>query len=168
MSDHKDLQNHEGIEKLKKIAMDVDICMFCTNVSGIPFDTRPMSTQDVDDQGNLWFMSKKGSNKDQEIKQDDRVQLLYADKKSSDYMTVNGHADVFYDRQKVGELWKPHAKAWFTEGKDDPEISIIRVRPEEAYYWDTRHGGMVAFFKMMVSAAVGKTMDDSVEGSIKP
>ena len=59
MSDHKDLQNHEGIEKLKKIAMDVDICMFCTNVSGIPFDTRPMSTQDVDDQGNLWFMSKK-------------------------------------------------------------------------------------------------------------
>ncbi|MCD6062246.1 MAG: ral stress protein [Flavipsychrobacter sp.] len=168
MGNTKNLEQKEAIEKMKKMAKDVDICMFCTELAKTPFEVRPMSTQDVDNEGNFWFLSDKGSDKDREIKQDDKVQLLYADRNNSEYMTVFGHADVFYDRQKVEELWKPHAKAWFTEGKDDPDISIIRLRPEQGYYWDTKHGGMVAFFKMMVSAAVGKTMDDSIEGTMKP
>jgi general stress protein 26 len=142
--------------------------MFCTNLANAPFEVRPMSTQEVDHEGNFWFLSGKSSDKNREIKQDDKVQLLYADRNNSDYMTVFGHADVFYDKAKVEELWKPHVKAWFTKGVDDPNISIIRVRPEQAYYWDTKHGGMVAFFKMMASAALGTTMDDSIEGTMKP
>ena len=44
----------------------------------------------------------------------------------------------------------------------------IVVTPEDGYYWDTKHGNVVAGVKMMIGALVGKTMDDSIEGKLKP
>lgn len=167
MGEQKNLYNKEAVEKVKEIAEKIKICLFCTNVSDIPFDTRPMGTQDVDTEGNLWFISGKTSNKNQDIKQDDKVQLLYADNSSSTYMSINGTADVFYDRAKVEELWNPLIKAWFTEGKDDPNISIIRVRPTDAYYWDTKDGKMVSLLKIAAAAITGKTMDGGIEGRME-
>lgn len=167
MGDIKHLYNQEAIDKLREDIKDIDICMFCTSLTEAPFKTRPMSTQGVDEQGNIWFFSKKTSNKDQEIQQDENVQLLYADRNKSTYINLFGKADVCYDRQKIEEYWTPMVKAWFTEGKDDPDLEVIRVQPQEGYYWDTKHGGMVAFIKAMAGAVIGKTTDDSIEGEIK-
>ena len=43
---------------------------------------------------------------------------------------------------------------------------MIKVEPSEAYYWDNKHGNLVAFLKMAVGAAIGKTLDDSIEGKL--
>jgi general stress protein 26 len=166
--DHiKNLHDEEAVKKIKELAMNTRVCMFCTQLDKKPFETRPMNTMDVDDDGNLWFFSSKHSDKDREIRQDEDVQLLYSDIKSSAYMTVFGQADVFYDREKVEELWVPIVKAWFEEGKDDERLEIIRVRPKQAYYWDTKHGKMVAFIKILAATITGKPMDDSIEGTAK-
>ena len=57
-------------------------------------------------------------------------------------------------------------KTWFQEGKDDPDLTIIRVQPTAVYYWDTKHNRMVAGLKIAASLLTGKTMDDSVEGEL--
>ena len=57
------------------------------------------------------------------------------------------------------------AKAWF-DGKRDPDISLIKIVPDTAYYWDTVHGKMVSLIKIAISAVSGKKMDDGVEGKI--
>ena len=62
--------------------------------------------------------------------------------------------------------FSPLIKTWFTEGEDDPRITVIRVRPTEGYYWDTKHGLGVAGVKMLIGAALGKTMDDSIQGRL--
>jgi general stress protein 26 len=67
---------------------------------------------------------------------------------------------------KIKELWEPIIRTWFTGGVDDPRITVIKVEPSEGYYWDTKHGHMVAGVKMLIGAAVGKTLDDSVEGRL--
>ncbi len=58
-------------------------------------------------------------------------------------------------------------KTWFTEGVDDPRITVIRVQPNEGYYWDTKHGSAVAGIKMLIGAAISKTLDDSIEGTLR-
>ena len=58
-------------------------------------------------------------------------------------------------------------KTWFTGGVDDPRITVIRVDLTRGYYWDTKHGMMVAGVKMMIGAAIGKTLDDSIEGTLR-
>jgi len=123
--------------------------------------------QQLDEQGNFWFLSSIDSHKNAEIQQDDIVQLLFQGSKHSDFLSVYGHATISKDKSKIKELWEPLIKTWFTEGVDDPRITVIKVAPSEGYYWDTKHGNMIAFMKIAIGAAIGKTLDDSIEGKIK-
>lgn len=127
-----------------------------------------MSVQKIDDAGTLWFLSANDSHKDQELLEDPTVRLYFQGSAHSDFLILNGRATVSADRQKIEELWEPLMKTWFTEGIDDPRISVIQVVPTDGYYWDTKHGNAVAGIKMMIGAALGKTMDDSIEGTLVP
>jgi general stress protein 26 len=81
-------------------------------------------------------------------------------------MSINGRAEISRDKNKIEELWEGIMKAWFTEGKDDPRITVIKVTPVDGYYWDTKHSAPVAFAKTAIGAMIGKTLDDSIEGKI--
>ena len=81
-------------------------------------------------------------------------------------MNLYGRATISTDKAKIKELWEPILKTWFTEGVDDPRISVIKVTPVSGYYWDTKHGQVIAFAKQIVGAMMGKTMDDSIEGKL--
>lgn len=165
MKDH--LRNKEGIDKIKELATGIDMCLFCTNIKeGDGESTRPMSTQGVDDDGTLWFFSDKTSLKNEEIKKDKQIRLYYSDKSSSSFMVLNGEAEISFDRQKIEELWTVHVEAWF-DGKDDPNISLLKVTPTSAYYWDVEGNKMVNFFKYLASLATGAELIDAKEGSIK-
>lgn len=83
-------------------------------------------------------------------------------------MELRGHASTTTDKAYIDELWEPIVKTWFTEGKDDPRLTIIKVTPTEAYYWDTKHGYAVAGVKMMIGVPIGKTLDNSIEGRVRP
>ena len=112
--------------------------MFFTVLQNQPVKTRPMGTQLVDDEGNLWFMSSLKSHKNAEIAINNTVQLFYSNPGSAEFLSVFGTATISTDRHKIEELWTPIAKAWFTDGKDDQDISLIKVTPLTAYYWDTK------------------------------
>src|SRR5690606_19997034 len=94
------------------------------------------------------------------------VQLLFQGSAHSGFLSVYGIAEISQDKAKIDELWNPLVKTWFTEGKDDPRITVIKVSPTKSYYWDNKNGNMVAFLKMAASVVSGKTMDDSIEGPL--
>ena len=166
------MENLVGKEAIKKIKQLVDkngTCFFGTHTNeGGPLTVRPMAVQKVDDEGSFWFLSSVDSNKNEEIKTDDMVQLFFQGSPHSDFLTVYGKATITKDKNIIKELWEPMVKTWFTEGVDDPRITVIRVTPTGGYYWDTKHGNFVAGVKMLIGAAVGKTIDDSIEGKLNP
>lgn len=163
----ENLQGLEAIEKIKTLTGKSSTCFFCTNiVTGKAFDTRPMAVQQVDDQGNLWFLSPADSHKNEELKGDPHVQLLFQGSEYADFLSIYGTSSVSRDKDKIKELWNPMLKTWFTEGIDDPRITVIKVEPLEGYYWDTKHNQAVAFLKRVAGAVMGKTLDDSIEGNI--
>ena len=163
---HEDLQLAEAIEKLQETANKAGTCFFCTSIDGGRFQTRPMSVQHVDDEGNCWFLSASDSHLNAEIESDNRVQLLFQGSAHSDLLNVYGKAGISRDKKMIDALWQPLYKTWFTEGKDDPRITVIMFKPGEGYYWDNKHGNAVAFMKMAVGAVTGKTLDDSIEGKL--
>lgn len=166
--DHlKNLEGPEAKAKLKELVEKAQNCFFCTGIkTGLPFSTRPMSEQLVDDDGNIWFLSRKDSEKNAEIEQDPLVQLLFQADKHTGFVSIYGIAEIIDDQQKIDELWQPMFKVWFEKGKSDPMISLIRVNPTQGYYWDTKHGKAIAFLKIAVSLVTGNAMDDSVEGKL--
>jgi len=163
----RDLGGPEGIAKLKEMVNDAKSCFFVTNIkTGIPANIRPMAVQKVDDDGSLWFLSAKDSHKNEDLTKDPMVHLLFQGSAHSDFLNIYGIATVNDDREKIKELWEPLLKVWFTEGEDDPRITVIKVEPTEVYYWDNKHGNAIAFVKQLAGAAIGKTFDDSIEGKI--
>ncbi|MDF2189859.1 pyridoxamine 5'-phosphate oxidase family protein [Paraflavitalea sp. CAU 1676] len=165
---HESLSGAAAIKKIRELATKADTCFFCTHITqGAEIKTRPMSVQEVDNDGNLWFLSASDSHTNQEINEDGSVQLFFQGSAHADFLTLYGKAVISNDKKKIDELWKPLFKTWFTEGKDDPRITILRVTPESGYYWDNKHGNAIAFVKMVAGAMMGKTLDDSIEGSLK-
>lgn len=165
---HQDLSGADALAKLRDIVKHAKTCFFVTSDrNGGTADARPMAVLQVDNHGHLWFMSAADSHKNEELSINPNVDLFFAGTPHSDLLHVKGQASVSRDRAKIDELWSFVLKTWFTEGKDDPRISVIEVTPKDAYYWDNKHGNAVAGAKMLLGAAVGKTLDDSIEGHLK-
>ncbi len=165
---HDDLTGAEAGKKLKGLASQSNTCYFCTKITtGAPLKVRPMAVQKVDERGNFWFLSADDSHKNADIQADNRVQLLFQGSAHSDFLSVYGMATISKDKQLIKELWEPILKTWFTEGEDDPRITVLKVEAQEGYYWDNKHGNAVAFVKMAAGAILGKTLDDSIEGKLR-
>lgn len=163
-----DLRGTDAIGKIKELVSQAETCFFCTAVpSGESGGARPMSVRHVDDEGTIWFLSASDSHKNQELRVDPTVRLYFQGSTHSDFLQLNGRATVTRDRERIRELWAPLLRTWFTEGEDDPRITAIGVTPTDGYYWDTKHGDTVAGIKMLIGAATGRTLDDSIEGRVE-
>ncbi len=164
----EDLLNTDAIAKIKELVDNAGTCFFCTmQHDGGRTPTRPMSVQKVDESGVLWFLSASDSHKNREIEMDPHVQLYFQGSAHSDFLELFCKASVTTDKSIIKELWQPLLKTWFTEGENDPRITALKVEPLEGYYWDNKHGNAVAGVKMMIGAAIGKTLDDSIEGKLR-
>jgi general stress protein 26 len=166
-NNRRDLSGPEAVERVRETVKKTETCFFCTALGGGPEAARPMSVQEVDDSGTLWFLSASDSHKNVDLERSPAVQLFFQGSEHSGFMTLNGTARVTRDRARIEALWKPIFKTWFTEGIDDPRITAIAVSPTSGHYWDNKHGDAVAGVKMLLGAALGRTLDDSIEGSLR-
>ena len=163
----ENLFNSEAIQKLKELSEKAKIGMFITNLDTKPFNSRPMSLQECDSDGNLWFISSKESNKNLEINNNNAVQLYFMNNRDYEYLSIYGKAFIYDDQKTIDDKWSIVANAWF-EGKDDANVSIIRVAPAGAYYWDTKFGKFVSMINFISVIIAGKNTDnsDGIEGTM--
>ena len=136
------MNNQENIEKLRKLIKGIKIAMLTTvNKSDGTLHSRPMGTQEVEFDGDLWFFTQSNSQKVNEIQKDQTVNVSYAG--DNRYVSVSGKAQVVYDKAKMKDLWSPIYKVWFPDGLEDPTLRLLKVNVEKAEYWDNP-GGLVA------------------------
>lgn len=144
----------------------IDFTML-TTIAGGKLHSRPMSTQEMDENGDLWFFSADNTRKVDEIAADDRINAAYSDPDGNTYVSVFGRAEVVKDRAKIEELWSPVLKAWFPEGVDDPTICLLKVSVEEAEYWDAPSSKFVQLAGFVKALATGTEADYGDHGTIK-
>src|ERR1043165_3909097 len=126
------------LEKLRELIKEIDFCMLTTIDEGGDLHSRPMSSNgDIDANGDIWFFTNASSLKVTEIEKLPKVNLSFANPDDQRYVSISGTAQLVRDRAKIDELWRPQFKMWFPEGKDDPEIALLRVNLEKAEYWDS-------------------------------
>jgi len=143
-------------EKVWDLIKDVKYAMMVTqNMDGGMF-ARPMANQKHDLEGNLWFFTAADSPKVDEIEHYSRILLSYADPDENIYVSINGEAQVVRDQAKIDELWSEPLKAWFPKGKDDPNVTLIRVEPKSAEYWDNPSSTFVQAFGYLKGKITGK------------
>ncbi|WP_411834734.1 pyridoxamine 5'-phosphate oxidase family protein [Pseudoxanthomonas mexicana] len=129
-------EHQENIRKLADLIKGIDIAMLTTTSADGRLVSRPLATQEVEFDGDLWFATSADSHKVAEIRANPRVNVAYASRDRNDYVSVSGLAQVVDDRARTAQLWTPAMKAFFPGGPDDPDLRLIRVAVESAEYWD--------------------------------
>lgn len=166
MSTIKNLSNREAIEKLKDLA-EGKMCLFCTKENG-KLESRPMGASQVDESGDIWFFSGKSSNKNRQVQAEPEAYLMFIESGKQHYLYLTTEVEIINDRKKVDELWNDFMKAWFPEGKQDPEISLLRASVVGGHYWDEKDGHLIGMLKAGLKAFTGgKTDDGALEGDVK-
>lgn len=148
----------QAVEKIAELIKSIRIAMLSTVSPEGVIHSRPMATQEAKFAGELLFLTRQDTGKADEIRQHAPVTLNYVDSKAYRFITLSGQASLSKDRETIHELWNPMYKAWFPEGEDDPEITVIRVAVDHAEYWEAPSNALIRGFQILKAAATnGKT-----------
>ncbi|MEZ4674016.1 MAG: pyridoxamine 5'-phosphate oxidase family protein [Caldilineaceae bacterium] len=156
-------QRADEIEKLNELISDIEIAMLTTQEADGTLRSRPMGTQQVEFDGDLWFFTRIDAAKVHEVQQDRHVNVSYADEDNQRYVSVSGTAQVMRDQAKIDELWNPIAKVWFPDGKDDPSLALMKVHVTQAEYWDAAANRMVQLAHFAKALVTGNGAEDMGE-----
>lgn len=153
-------RRQDNLQKLREMVKDIDFCMLTTVDENGGLHSRPMSVNgDIDPDGVLWFFTSASSHKVTEIAKSPKVNVSFADPDNQQYVSISGKAQLVRDRNKIDELWKPEFKMWFPEGKDDPQVALLRINLEKAEYWDSPSSTIGYVLSFVSSLVTGKEAD---------
>ncbi|MBC7929680.1 MAG: pyridoxamine 5'-phosphate oxidase family protein [Rubrivivax sp.] len=153
MDEKKD--RDEQIKKLAEMVKEIDFAMLTTVEPDGTLRSRPMSTQKIEFDGDLWFFTNASTPKVDDIGHEQNVNVSYARPEEQQYVSVSGKAQLVRDRAKIEELWNPAYKAWFPEGLDDPDLALLKVVAEKAEYWDGNSSVVAHLVGLVKAVATG-------------
>jgi general stress protein 26 len=145
-----------NVQKIAKMIHGIDFAMLTTVNDDGHLHSRPMSTQQVEFDGTVWFFTYEDTPKAQDIRRNPQVNVAYADPKKQDYVSLAGRAEIVKDRAKMEELWEAPLKAWFPQGVDTPGIALIKVTAETAELWDSPTNPVAHLISLAKVAITGK------------
>src|SRR2546425_11584022 len=93
------------LDKLTELIEDIRIAMLTTAMPDGTLRSRPMATQQVESDGDLWFFTQASAAKTEEIRVTSHINVSYAEPRENRYVSVSGTAAVVRDRGKMEELW---------------------------------------------------------------
>ena len=145
-------QRCDSLRKIADLVADIDVCMLTTMAADGRLLSRPMAALEICSQGHFWFITRESSSKARQL---EAVNLSFTDPGDSIYVSVIGHGEIAYDRERLKELWTPQAKPWFPKGLDDPDLAVMMVTMDMAEYWDAHSGSTVRTLKRLTAAMTG-------------
>lgn len=145
--------DREAIGKVRELIKGIDVAML-TTVSEEGLVSRPMKTQDVEFDGNLWFLTKKDTGKFHELLRNKQVNVAYAGKS---YVSIRGEAELVDSAEKLIQFWNPAYEELLETKLGDPDLVLIKVRADTAEYWDT--GNKLKMARFLFRRMMGKNTE---------
>jgi general stress protein 26 len=168
-SDHVDtLHGAEAVAKLAQLTKGHPFAMVTTVDAGGHLVSRPLTTQDLDDDGRLWFFVGAESGWVKRFDGGSPVNVAYVDGEGATFVSVSGKGELVEDRAKAEERWSKANEAWFPGGPTDPDLRLLRIDVEHADYWDATSSKVVRLASMAKAAVTGSEPKLGERGDLEP
>jgi general stress protein 26 len=122
-------------DRIKHAIQDIRLALMTTQLPDGSLRSRPMLTHEIDPDGTMWFFTRDDSNKAAHIRQNPSIALGFSDPQKQTSVSTAGQAEIVHDQQKINELWKDTLLDWFPEGKDSPNLVLLRVTTQTGECW---------------------------------
>ncbi len=142
----------EAVRTLASMIAGIPVAMLTTTGMG-RLRSRPMVTQRLPFDGHLWFLTAREAGKTSEIRDRQAVHVTFVSPSDHRYVWASGTATLVDDRAMLERLWHVGYLPWLPGGPGDPTTTLIKVRVEEAEYWDHATGRMVRLDRFLEPGA---------------
>lgn len=112
----------------------------------------PMSHNLEPRDGNIWFITAKGTHMAEAAEKDEACRYLVCNDAKGIYAQIDGNLSVSTDKSKLDEVWSAMASLWFEDGKRDPDLLLLQMKPIKAEVWLAADNGL----KFLWTAAKAK------------
>src|SRR5687767_15882728 len=93
------------LKKLRKLIKGARVAMLTTVAPDGALRSRPMATLKAPFEGDLWFFTRASVAKADEIRDNDRVNVSFADGDDDRYLSISGTASLVRDQARMEQLW---------------------------------------------------------------
>jgi general stress protein 26 len=126
---------------------------------------RPMLPLLIPNDSHIYFLTHQSSRKVTQLAV--RTQVGLSIVTANCFVVAAGSAQLSRDPELIRRLWSPTYRAWFPEGKDDREATVIRVAVERIDYWEppsSRIVRLVQAVKAVVTRRAVETPMKTLDG----
>jgi general stress protein 26 len=146
------------MQKVADKVKDIKTAMLVTLEADGCLRSRPMQLQQI--KGNdLLFLTGYQSGVSQETSKDSHVNVSFADESKMVFVSLSGMATISKDAALIEELWEEPYRAWFPQGKEDPNIAVLRVKVDHGEYWDSPSSPVAHAFGLVKAMITGERAD---------
>ncbi|HZP68101.1 MAG TPA: pyridoxamine 5'-phosphate oxidase family protein [Rudaea sp.] len=153
---------------LSALLAEIEIATLVTRAADGSLVGRPLQTLKADPHGALWFFTSAESAKLADIGTDPHVNLVYADPAHKRFVSIAGTAEIVRDRARIDALWSAAQTVFFPEGRDDPNLVLLKVEPSAARCWDGNESALGLALKFGKAVLLGKASDLGSHVEIDP
>lgn len=102
----------------------------------------PMSHQIAeDDDRTLWFITARGTHLVEALGGGPQEAMhLVAEGGGKLYARIEGRLELSNDQAKLDEIWSQVAASWFEEGREDPDLRLLKFTISGGEVWTTTGG----------------------------
>jgi len=123
--------------------------------------SQPMTVLNEDEQSPLWIFTSKETDLARALSPGQPASLAFSSKGHDVFASLLGRISPDNDRAVIDRLWNPFVAAWYKEGKDDPELCLLRFDVEEAKVWIDA-SSLLAGVKILLGADPKRDYKDKV------
>ncbi len=120
---------------------------------------QPMTAFCDKERGAIWFFTRKDTDLARQVADGHYAMFTVMAKDQEFQACIGGELVPDHDRAKISAFWNPMVSAWFPKGKDDPELTLLRLTPADAQVWVSRGGPLRYVFETMKANLTHTTPD---------
>jgi general stress protein 26 len=152
------------LQKLDDLIDGFETAMLVTRSSEEKLRARPMAIARHEQGGELYFATRGEDEKLEEILESPDVAVTMQN--DGQYMSISGTARILTDQALADDLWSEAMRIWFPEGSSDRQLTILRIVPRYAEYWDRTGLRQLEFLWQAGKALLGgrKAVDNGLSG----
>lgn len=120
---------------------------------------QPMTAFGEKGEGALWFFVRRDNDLIRQAGSGAKAMFTLSSKDRDLWACIGGELSEQHDQSRIDKYWNPVAAAWFPEGKDDPQLTLLRLELQDAEAWLSTKGP-VRFAYEVVKANLTRSEPD--------
>jgi general stress protein 26 len=104
---------------------------------------QPMTAFAEPEAAAIYFFTRKSTDLARAVEGGDAAMFIVQAKDQEFQACIGGRLAHDHDRIRIQHYWNPVVAAWYPEGKDDPDLTLLRLDVHDAQVWISKGNPLV-------------------------